>query len=321
MQTNSADAMSISKLHDLQGCLQSEKLPPNGTMRGKKPQNINRIDLADLGIARTNAFFYAGHLEALPPSFADYKSPHRHSYYAVFFFISGTGVHTIDFEDFSIEPGTMFFLKPGQVHSWRLDSAFSGFALKVSREFCASLSQSPLLAAEFPFFAHRESSPRLKVSDNRQLRNDFERLIAEYQANAKDKFLFSLAHVLLHEIDKFYSDCLPAAHTENPAADFLQMVDDHIDRQRSVHFYARELGLPPARLNQYCKLRFGISAGQIIRERLTLEIRRLLLHSEMNIAQIARGLNFQDPSYFSRFVRKNCGASPENLRTQAQKVP
>jgi AraC family transcriptional regulator, transcriptional activator of pobA len=282
---------------------------------------IPQINPAPLN--RTGAFFFAGRLEELPPSFADYTSPHRHSYYAVFYFQSGNGSHTIDFEEYSIAPGTIFFLKPGQVHSWQLDSQFTGFALKISREFCATVSPSPLLGADFPFFSNGKTLVKISATEGAtQLADDFERLAQEYQNGKDPKFLFALSQVLLYGIAEAYGRQLRQTPAINgPYNTLLELMDEHIVRERSVTFYAHKLQLPAARLNKICRIESGMSAGAIIRGRLLLEARRLLIHSNLNVQQIARELHFHDAAYFSRFVKKNCGMSPEALRTGARKVP
>src|ERR1700730_3594648 len=45
-----------------------------------------------------------------------------------------------------------------------------------------------------------------------------------------------------------------------------------------------------------------------------LEAKRLLLHSELSIAEIGYELGFEDPSYFSRFIRREIETSPVELR-------
>jgi AraC-like DNA-binding protein len=58
----------------------------------------------------------------------------------------------------------------------------------------------------------------------------------------------------------------------------------------------------------------GQTAGEIIRDRLLLEAQRLLVHSSLNVAEIAISLQFEDPSYFSRFFRRSTRMSPGEFR-------
>src|SRR5258707_14056302 len=82
------------------------------------------------------------------------------------------------------------------------------------------------------------------------------------------------------------------------------------------------LSFRPSLLIESFRLDTGLSAGELIRARLLLEAKRLLLHSEQTVAEIGYELGFEDPSYFSRFVRREIETSPLELRKPAsRKVP
>jgi len=57
-----------------------------------------------------------------------------------------------------------------------------------------------------------------------------------------------------------------------------------------------------------------ISAGELIRNRVILEAKRLLINLNMTVAEIADSLNFKDNSYFARFFKKYTGSTPEEFR-------
>src|SRR3982751_2927759 len=67
-------------------------------------------------------------------------------------------------------------------------------------------------------------------------------------------------------------------------------------------------------LNSLCRDLLGISAGEVIRERIVLEAKRLLVNGGLSITEIAYRLNFQDNSYFTKFFKKYAGATPEDFR-------
>ena len=45
-----------------------------------------------------------------------------------------------------------------------------------------------------------------------------------------------------------------------------------------------------------------------------LEAKRLLLHSKLTMAGIGYELGFEDPCYFSRFIRRELKTTPAELR-------
>jgi len=40
--------------------------------------------------------------------------PHRHSFYQLLYISSGAGQHVIDFEQYDVEQGSIYFLAPGK---------------------------------------------------------------------------------------------------------------------------------------------------------------------------------------------------------------
>ncbi|WP_432713706.1 helix-turn-helix domain-containing protein [Pedobacter sp.] len=60
----------------------------------------------------------------------------------------------------------------------------------------------------------------------------------------------------------------------------------------------------------------GISAGQLIRDRVILEAKRLLINMKLSIADISIQLDFNDQSYFIKFFKKHTGTTPSIFRKQ-----
>ncbi|WP_106599646.1 AraC family ligand binding domain-containing protein [Dyadobacter jiangsuensis] len=52
--------------------------------------------------------------------------PHRHSFYQLLYISSGAGRHVIDFEQYDVEQGSIYFVAPRQVHQWLFDHSTQG---------------------------------------------------------------------------------------------------------------------------------------------------------------------------------------------------
>ena len=62
------------------------------------------------------------------------------------------------------------------------------------------------------------------------------------------------------------------------------------------------------------KKQYGKTPSKLIRERLTLEAKRLLHLTYKSIKEIAHELGFNDEFYFSRYFKKEVGVSPKVFR-------
>ncbi|MBM9502050.1 helix-turn-helix domain-containing protein [Leptospira sp. 201903071] len=279
------------------------------------------LHLSDVIEEKIEPLFYAGRLEDLPPSFREYDSSHRHTYFALFFFLEGSGFHTIDFQEYTIDADSLFFLKPGQVHSWKFTKPVRGFAFKVSPEFFADQGENVSLLREYPFFQFAQSSPKIRINDSLRLRSDFERLIEEKDSRSEKKMLLILSQVILLQTKKEYDsqqadEILP----DSTIILFQKLLEENFLKERNTSYYSGKIGIASNTLNRICHEELGKSAKSVIHERILLEIKRLLLHSNLNITQISWELGFADNSYFSRYFKLQTGISPEKFRDSGRKT-
>jgi AraC-like DNA-binding protein len=94
----------------------------------------------------------------------------------------------------------------------------------------------------------------------------------------------------------------------------MALINRHYRSMRLPREYAEQLYITPNHLNALCQDLLGKTAGDVIRERVLLEAKRLLTNEQKSVSEIAGELNFPDNSYFSRFFRKYTGQSPEEFR-------
>lgn len=95
---------------------------------------------------------------------------------------------------------------------------------------------------------------------------------------------------------------------------FLYLVTDNVDGHRSVKSYADELCVSPKYLTSVCRQHSNRSASEIITQSLVARIKQMLLYSNMSVKEIASELNFDNLSFFGKFVKKHLGHSPVNYR-------
>jgi len=106
----------------------------------------------------------------------------------------------------------------------------------------------------------------------------------------------------------------PGRHDLDRLWRFRQLVEQRHSQHWSVERYARQLAVSATSLNRLCRSLTGVTAFELIQQRLALEARRRLVYVPMSVAAIAAELGFKDPAYFSRFFRKHSGMSPGMFR-------
>ncbi len=94
---------------------------------------------------------------------------------------------------------------------------------------------------------------------------------------------------------------------------YEQLIDQHFRLTRLPKEYAALLYITPNHLNALCHDLLGKTAGDLIRDRVLLEAKRMLTNLDMSVSEIAFDLNFQDNSYFNRFFKKNEGITPDDF--------
>lgn len=268
-------------------------------------------------------YFYCSRLSRHLQMHLFIQKPHKHNFYILLFISQGTGTHTIDFEQYTVKPNTVFFLTPGQVHSWQLSDDTEGFILFFSPDFY--LLDFPIQKLQrFPFFHAPLRSPSLHLSEAAfsHLLPTIEKLQTEYaqQQFLKDDMLRSYLDVLLIQLTRLYQLDYPDDLNTTAPIPYLQSVEMLIEANYKTHqpvsFYADKLHITPRQLNEYCKRILGKTTTELIHDRIILEAKRLLVHSDLTIAQVAAELGYSESAYFFRFFKKKTNYTPEQFRKE-----
>ena len=100
---------------------------------------------------------------------------------------------------------------------------------------------------------------------------------------------------------------------------FFQLVEENYAQNLTVAEYAERMAITPNHLTQTVNQLTGKTSSQIIKSKQILEIKRLLVHTNLSVTEIAMRLNFPDQSYFTKFFKREAGVSPLQYRVKAVK--
>lgn len=102
--------------------------------------------------------------------------------------------------------------------------------------------------------------------------------------------------------------------SETIVSNFLELIYQNSKTRRDVAFYAEKLNLSQRYFTTLIKKITGESALRWIEKYVVLEAQIQLKSTEKSIKQIARELNFEDPSFFCKYFKRVCGCTPEQYR-------
>ena len=92
------------------------------------------------------------------------------------------------------------------------------------------------------------------------------------------------------------------------------LVDQNFLEHRGVAWYAAQLQCSPKTLTRACLAAAGSPAKALISERVTLEAKRLLVHSHRTVQDIGEHLGFDETSNFVKFFKREAGSTPARFR-------
>ncbi len=251
------------------------------------------------------------------------KEPHRHHFFTFILVTHGGGSHAIDFNDQSLLPGRLFLIAPDQIHAWIELKKVKGFVVLFNNSFMA-LSKGRKMMSEWPLFRpHQQSYFDLHTEEMKIWIDEF--LFMEGESAKKDMYshdaIFYSISSLLVRASRLSQQI--RIKDSMPEKDFLfafqELIEENFLKLKTPKQYADKMHFTANYLNALCKKKSGKSAGELIRQRVLLEAKRLLAHTPLSVSEVAFKLGFQDNSYFGRFFKKYVGSTPDFFRSSQKK--
>ncbi|MCK0532718.1 helix-turn-helix domain-containing protein [Sphingobium agri] len=134
------------------------------------------------------------------------------------------------------------------------------------------------------------------------------------QRAAVDAFLLWLMVQALRHATLSASGASSSGRQARLVARLRERIEQRFRHREPVAHHARALGVSETALRHACARAAGLSPAAMLDERALLEARRLLLYSNLSVAEVGYAVGFDDPAYFSRFFARHTGRSPRGWR-------
>lgn len=235
-----------------------------------------------------------------------FSSPQRPTFETMLLLRSPGGSFTVDFEDIDTRPQRIIRVRPGQVQVWN-DVPSDTIVIAAAPTLARSPEWFPGDPANADL-ADQDWATAIQLVD----------AIGRHQDGFDGSGLTSRLLIELFGALAALADLAQAheAAIRLPEAylAFRTAIEDDLSHHHDVTGLANELGYSARTLSRACQQVTGQTAKQVLTERLMLEAKRRLAHSQASAARISDELGFSEPTNFTKFFVRNAGISPTAFR-------
>lgn len=242
---------------------------------------------------------------------------HQDDYYIFGLVEGGSACGIIDFNVLHLSCGDVFLIQPGQVHRFISSENAEGWLLMADSSFVGSAEKR--IFDDFSLFASSFQIDGQRKNELRQLVS----LLAGRVECVKDKQTKATARRLVETFIGIVAEAVQdislqqinhsRRHMEIVLS-FRRLLVGHLAENRKPSYYASLLNISTVYLNEVVKDVTGMNATLYIKSEVVLEAKRLLVHTDLAVKEIAGRLGIDDCAYFSRLFTKTAGVSPTLFR-------
>jgi AraC-like DNA-binding protein len=236
-------------------------------------------------------------------------------------FVKAKGYVVIDFKKYHLREDALFFINPGQHYSF--DDACSGTMIYYNRDFYCVEIHDKEVACDGILFHNVYEIPviLMKAQVSAAMQNTLQEMKTEIELN--DTAMEEMLRILLKQVIIKSTRIWRQKHdvTDEKAHDevefsrtFSQLVEWNYSRLHTVAEYAALLHITPKALNKRITRYSNTTPNDVIKNRIILEAKRLLVHTNLSVKEIGYKLGYDDASYFVRFFTKQADTSPNSFR-------
>jgi len=257
------------------------------------------------------------HLYEQLEGFDNIKQSHRDEYHLFFLQEKGTTTIEIDFQKHTIKPGSVIFIHQNQVHRtlsfknatasiWAMSNENLNAEYLHLLEQIAPAKPLPLKQEAFSIISEAVSlCTKLSERKNEKLYHS----LLNGSCNTLIGLVISQYLVQSKPLDKL-------SRFEIITKAFKELLERNFITAKSPTEYAQQLNISSPYLNECVKNATGHSVSHHIQQRIILEAKRLLYHSDKSVKEIATELGYDDYPYFSRLFTKVAGMTALAFRNK-----
>ena len=247
----------------------------------------------------------------------DVHQSHRHDRHSFFLLESGTVSIEIDFQTHTIEPSSVIYMHPDQVHRMLAFENVTVSSWAINNE---NLNPDYLKLLE----EITPAKPLVLTAETFSIISEAVSLVIKFSERKNDKLYHSLLKdscnaLIALVISQYLAEAKPAdkfSRFDTITKAFRELLEPSYTKEKRPAAYSQKLNISTAYLNECVKNTTGYSVSHHIQERVVLEAKRLLYYSDKSVKEIATELGYDDYPYFSRLFTKVTGMTALAFRNK-----
>lgn len=252
-----------------------------------------------------------------PDDFDEVRQAHRDDYHLFFLQEKGTTSMAVDFQKYRLKPQSAMYIQPNQVHHvlavenatlsiWAVSNeAMNPEYLKLLED----IAPAKPLPLKTETFAVISEAAALCI-----------RLFGRDQERLYDSLLKDSCNALVGLVaSQYLVQSKPSGRLsrfEAVSKAFRSALERDFATVKSPTAYAKMLNISASYLNECVRHTTGHTISYHIQQRIVLEAKRLLYHSDQSVKEIADELGYEDYAYFSRLFTKVAGMTALTFRNK-----
>lgn len=246
------------------------------------------------------------------------KKSYRCNFYTFIYIQEDAGSIIIDFKEHALKKNHVYFINYNQIHIWTNTKKIKGLIIAFTEEFYNVIfTGNEKIKCDL---ALQEVAPEVEISSENITECELllNQLISNAQIENNEEVLYLLLKILVLKYTKYEKSVIKIDTKINRKYEIVSkykvLVNQHFCEFKLPKDYSRLLNITANYLNSVCKHITGNSAREIINHRIIVEAQRYLMHTDLNINEIAFELGFIDKSHFSKYFKNHTKTSPLTYR-------
>ena len=249
---------------------------------------------------------------------------HRHSFF-MFIWFKNEGSHFVDFEEIDHPANSLFLVNKNQIHYFCEHVSNEGILYHFDEIFISRGRKEYRQKITFQLFNETGLSYLIL---NDQTRNILELLttllLSEIKVNQYNQreMIFSHMQTLVLSVERLKYKQSGKSNkndaNQDLAMEFLKHIEANLDTVLTLAEYAAHLGISVKKLSTISNDYFLMAPSKFVAHRKLLEAKRLLSNVNLSIKEVAYGLGFSQPTYFTKYFKKYTGLTPKEF---VKKIP